>query len=85
MATSTDRNPVAAADAFKAVADQWMHTRMVACNLVALTTAAEVAFVSILWRMTGDITAPVTAAMMLTGVDYAFMKKLVDARMKRPE
>ena len=81
MATGlTDRNPTAASAAFKAVAEQWMTTRVQACTLQAVMTATEVLFLTLLWRLNGDMSAPLTAAMMMTGVEYAFRKKLVDAR-----
>ena len=78
MANSTDgidKSPDSAAQAFKAVASQWLQQRQQACLVVAVLTACEVSFLGLLWRMTDDMAAPLAAAMMLTAVEYAFVKK----------
>ncbi len=78
----TGKDPDNAAKAFKAVASQWLQQRQQACTVLAVLTAAEVSFLGLLWRLTGDMAAPLTAAMMMTAVEYAFVKRLTDAGMK---
>jgi len=80
--SGTAKDPDNAAKAFKAVASQWLQQRQQACTVLAALTAAEVLFLGLLWRMTGDMAAPLTAAMMMTSVEYAFVRKLTDAGMK---
>ena len=78
MANSTDAsgtNSDSAAEAFKAVASQWLQQRQQACMVVAVLSAGEVSFLGLLWRLTGDMSAPLAAAMMITAVEYAFVKK----------
>ncbi len=71
--SGTAKDPDNAAKAFKAVASQWLQQRQQACTVLAVLTAAEVLFLGLLWRMTGD---------MMTSVEYAFVRKLTDAGMK---
>lgn len=78
MANSADgmhKSPDSAAQAFKAVASQWLQQRQQACLVVAVLAAGEVSFLGLLWRLTDDMAAPLAAAMMLTAVEYAIVKK----------
>lgn len=79
-ASSMPQDPQSASAAFKAVASQWLQHRQHASTVLATMTAAEVAFLGLLWRMTGDMAAPISAAMLLTAVEYAFVKKLADTK-----
>ena len=74
-ADGTGKDPESAAEAFKAVASQWLQQRLQACMVLAVLTAGEVSFLGLLWRLTDDMAAPLAAAMMLTAVEYAFIKK----------
>lgn len=85
MATSVSsvpQDPTSAAKAFKAVASQWLQQRQSACTALAVMTGTEVLFLGLLWRLTNDMAAPTTAAMLLTAVEYAFVKKLVDSKVR---
>ena len=79
---ATAKDPEDAAKAFKAVASQWLQQRQQACTLLAVVTAGEVIFMGLLWRLTDDMAAPMAAATMMTAVEYAFVKKLVDPGTK---
>lgn len=79
----TTKDPDNAAKAFKAVASQWLQQRQQACTVLAVLTAGEVLFLGLLWRLTGDMAAPLTAATMMTAVECAFVRKLTDAGTKQ--
>ena len=79
------RDPDSAAQAFKAVASQWLQQRQQACLVLAVLTAGEVSFLGLLWRVTDDMAAPLAAAMILTAVEYAFIKKVIDVGTKKPD
>ncbi|KAL3140555.1 hypothetical protein ABBQ32_005134 [Trebouxia sp. C0010 RCD-2024] len=86
MTNSTaSRDSDSAAQAFKAVASQWLQQRQQACLVLAVLTAGEVSFLGLLWRVTDDMAAPLAAAMMLTAVEYAFIKKVIDVGIKKPD
>lgn len=80
---STPQDPQSAATAFKAVASQWLQQRAHASMLLALITAGEVTFLGLLWRLTGDMASPLAAAVLLTAVEYVFIKKLCDLDKSR--
>lgn len=76
--SSSPQDPQSAASAFKAVAAQWLQQRQHASTLLALMTAGEVTFLGLLWRLTGDMASSLSAAVLLTAVEYVFIKKLCD-------
>ena len=78
--TPHQEDPQSAATAFKEVASQWLKQRNDASTLLAVMTAGEVAFLGLLWRLTGDMAASISAALLLTAVEYAFVKKLADCK-----
>ena len=53
--------------------------------MLAVLTAGEVSFLGLLWRVTDDMAAPLAAAMILTAVEYAFIKKVIDVGTKKPD
>lgn len=71
VAIDTKRN----ADAFKNVAITWLARKQVAARFAAALSASEVIFLGILWHVTGDFSAPLTAGVALAAVDFAFIKK----------
>jgi hypothetical protein len=75
--SNSPQTPDSAAQAFKAVAFTWLVNRQQACTILALLTAFEVAFQGFLWRLTGDMAAPIAAALMMTAVDLSFVKQLL--------
>ena len=70
------KDPDSAAEAFKVVASQWLQQRSQASLLLATLTAGEVLFLGVLWRLSNDMAAPLAASIMMTAVDFAFIKKL---------
>ncbi|KAK9813148.1 hypothetical protein WJX72_009864 [[Myrmecia] bisecta] len=71
--------------AFKSVAATWLNRKKVAGSFTAVLTAFEVVFLGILWRETGDLAAPLTAAMLSYSVDFAQLHKsmLADSQHSR--
>lgn len=63
------------ADAFKNVAITWLARKQVAARFAAALAATEVIFLGILWHVTGDFSAPLTAGVALAAVDFAFIKR----------
>lgn len=72
----TVKDPRDAAQAFKAVASQWLQQRWQASTVLAALSAGEVFFLGLLWRLTDDMAAPLAASMMMSSVEYAFMRKM---------
>ena len=72
----TVRDPDGAAEAFKVVASEWLEHRQQACSALATLAAGEVLFLGCLWRLSGDMAAPLAASIMLTAADFAFIRKM---------
>lgn len=65
---------VEAAAAFKVVAVTWLARRQVAARFAATMSALEVLYLGILWQLTGDLAAPLMAALAAGGVDFAYIR-----------
>lgn len=59
-----------AALAFKAVAVSWYMEQEAAAALAGGLAAGEMGYLSLLWLATGDLTAPVVAALAARGVEH---------------
>jgi len=69
--------------AFKAVACAWYEVREEAAGVAGALLAAQVVYVSLLWRFTGDLTAPVVAALAAGATDYWHKWQIVAGRGRR--
>ncbi|KAK9837306.1 hypothetical protein WJX81_005260 [Elliptochloris bilobata] len=56
---------------FKAAAAQWLSEKKANSSLNALLQIFEVVFLGMLWRATGNLAAPLTAALLANAVDFA--------------
>ena len=52
-------------------------------NVAGLMAAFEVTFLGMLWRATGDLSAPAAACLMLHGVGFASLHKFAFQRKER--
>lgn len=73
---STPDDAQRAADAFKSVALTWMARNQVAVRFAAALGAVEVIYLGVLWQQTGDLSAPLVAALGAAAVDFAFIRRL---------
>ncbi|CAL8464857.1 g4392 [Coccomyxa elongata] len=71
------------ARAFKAEAASWVHRQQMAGNVAGLMAAFEVTFLGMLWRATGDLSAPAAACLMLHGVGFASLHRFAFQKRKR--
>jgi hypothetical protein len=83
MAMDRDSTPAdarRAADAFRTVALTWMARNQVAVRFAAALGALEVIFLGVLWQQTGDLAAPMVAALGAAAVDFAHIRRFVPAK-----
>jgi type III secretory pathway component EscT len=64
-------------------AANWVHRQQMAGNVAALMAAFEVTFLGMLWRATGDLSAPAAACLMLHGVGFASLHKFAFQKNQR--
>lgn len=79
MAMNRDTTPAdaeRAAAAFRAVALTWMARNQVAVRFAAALGALEVIYLGVLWQVTGDLSAPLVAAIGAAAVDFAHIRRL---------
>ncbi|KAL4440328.1 hypothetical protein ABPG75_003329 [Micractinium tetrahymenae] len=79
MSMNRDTTPAdaeRAANAFRAVALTWMARNQVAVRFAAALGALEVVYLGVLWQVTGDLSAPLVAAMGASAVDFAHIRRL---------
>ncbi|KAL4429002.1 hypothetical protein ABPG77_006041 [Micractinium sp. CCAP 211/92] len=79
MAMNRDTTPAdaeRAAQAFRAVALTWMARNQVAVRFAAALGAVEVIYLGVLWQVTGDLSAPLVAAICAAAVDFAHIRRL---------
>lgn len=60
-----------------------MHRQQMAGNVAGLMAAFEVTFLGMLWRATGDLSAPAAACLMLHGVGFASLHRFAFQKRKR--
>lgn len=65
-----------AAEAFRSVALLWMARNQVATRASGLIGAAEIFYLGALWQLTGDLAAPMVAALGSAAVDFANIRRL---------
>ncbi|PSC67853.1 ABC transporter ATP-binding permease [Micractinium conductrix] len=73
---STPADAARAAEAFKTVALTWMARNQVAVRFAAALGACEVLYLGCLWQQTGDLSAPLVAALGAAAVDFAFIRRM---------
>jgi hypothetical protein len=66
--------PAAAEAAFRAVAVTWVARRTIAARFAACASALEVLYLGALWQHTGDLAAPLAAALASAAVDFGFIR-----------
>eukprot|EP00887_Chlorella_sp_A99_P002428 scaffold10.g2428.t1 len=67
--------PDAAADAFRAVALTWLANNFVAGRFAGALAAAEVIYLGALWQLSGDLAAPLAAALAGSAVDFSAIQR----------
>ncbi|EFN54080.1 hypothetical protein CHLNCDRAFT_136198 [Chlorella variabilis] len=77
---STPADAQRAADAFKNVAFTWIARNQVAVRFAAGLGALEVIYLGVLWQQTGDLAAPMVAALGAAAVDFAHIRRHVPAK-----
>lgn len=73
--TMSPETAAADAAAFKAVAGAWMQQQRMAGNVSAALNGFEMLWLGLLWYGTGDLTAPLVAALAASAVDYVNLWK----------
>ena len=64
-------------EAFKNVALLWLARRQVAARFAAAVSSFEIFYLGLLWLETGDLTAPMVAALALNAVDFIQITKRI--------
>lgn len=72
-----------AALAFKCVAQVWLETRSDASLLAAVLVFADVMYLGGLWYFTGNLAAPVVAALTSSYVDYHYLHEAVEEKLAK--
>jgi hypothetical protein len=65
-----------AAEAFRSVALLWLARNQVATRAAGILGAAEIFYLGVLWQCTGDLAAPMVAALGSAAVDFANIRRL---------
>ncbi|GAB4814131.1 hypothetical protein N2152v2_001177 [Parachlorella kessleri] len=66
-----------AADAFRTVALTWMARSQLVSQLAAGLAVVEVVYLGMLWQETGDLAAPLVAALAASSVDFAHIRRSI--------
>jgi hypothetical protein len=69
--------------AFKSVALVWMETRTTAAAAAGAILAADVAYMTLTWHLTGDLTSAMVAALAVNWVEYHSLHQVVLQKERR--
>lgn len=70
MTEGKSKDPALDSLAFKMVAKTWFSNNQSAATLSGVLAFFDIFFLGVLWRLTGDITAPAVVAILGSAVDY---------------
>lgn len=76
---ATEEEALRAAEAFKAVAVTWLTRKSLAARWDAALASLEVMYLGCLWQITGDLAAPLTAAIASAAVDFAAVRRRISS------